>query len=167
MRITDEPRKTEIEHFAGIVRRYCAWAENPLADVETEMQTARKLLAELHAVISLPDLETGDNIELEDITTKEWKSVATRFSSLPVDGYWLVFDPIKEQENDTVYTTVADDLADIYRDTKYGLRLFDAGHVAEAIWEWKFHYKIHWGWHLLGAQRVIHFWFFNHGDEDL
>jgi hypothetical protein len=163
----DERAKTEIERFADIVRRYRAWAEKPLADAEIEMQTARTLLAELHSVVKLQDIETDDDVELEDVTAEEWKGVVARFASFPVDGHWLVFDPIEAQENDTVYATLADDLADIYRDTKYGLRLFDAGHLAEAAWEWKFHFKIHWGWHLLGAQRVIHFWFVHNGDEDL
>ncbi len=163
----DERTKTEIERFADIVRRYCTWAENPLADAETEMQTARNLLSELHAVIFLPEVETDGNVELEDVTAEEWKGVVARFANLPVDGYWLVFDPIEAQENETVYATLADDLADIYRDTKYGLRLFDSGHLAEAAWEWKFNFKIHWGWHLLEAQKVIHFWFVHNGGDDL
>ena len=163
----DEQAKTEIERFANIVHRYCAWAENPLADAETEMQTARLLLAELHAVIFLPEFETDDDVKLEDVTAEEWKTVVARFVNLPVDGYWLVFDPIESQENETVYAPLADDLADIYQNIKYGLRLFDAGHIAEAIWEWKFHFKIHWGWHLLEAQKVVHFWFVHNGDEDL
>ncbi len=163
----DELSKTEIKLFADIVRRYCTWAENPLADTQTEMQTARKLLAQLHAVILLPEIETDDEIKLENVTAEERKSVVARFANLPVNGYWLVFDPTEAQENESVYITLAEDLSDIYRDIKYGLRLFEAGHITEAIWEWKFHFKIHWGWHLLGAQRVIHFWFVHNGDEDL
>ncbi len=156
--------KTEIEYFAGIVRRYCAWAESPLVENETEMQTARMLLAELHAVLMLPEAEPDNDIKLKDKSIEEWKEVRARFAKLSVNGYWLVFDPIEAQEKETVYATLADDLADIYQDTKYGLRLFDAGHLAEAAWEWKFHFKIHWGWHLLEAQKVIHFWFV-HNEE--
>ncbi len=162
----DERNKTEIEHFADIIRRYCLWAENPLADVQSEMQTARKLLAELHAVILLPEFETDDKIKLKNVTAEEQKSVMARFANLPVNDYWLVFDPTEAKENETVFITLAEDLSDIYRDTKYGLRLFEAGHLAEAAWEWKFGFKVHWGWHLLGAQRIVHFWFF-HNEDDL
>jgi hypothetical protein len=163
----DEHAEKEIQHFADIVRRFCAWAEGPLADAVSEMRTARALLAELHAVIFLPDLETDDDVKPDDVSSEEWKSVVSRFANLPVDGYYLVFDPIESQEHETVYATLADDLADIYRDIKYGLRLFDAGHLAEATWEWKFHFKIHWGWHLLEAQKVVHFWFFHKSDDGL
>lgn len=157
--------KIEIEQFAEIVRRYCDWAENPLADAKSEMQTARLLLAELHSVIFLEEFETGDEIKLEDVSDEEWKAVVERFSILPVNGYWLVFDPIKAKENETVYTELSDDLADIYRDINYGLKLFDAGYLAEAVWQWKFQFKIHWGWHLLEAQKVVHFWFFNNDES--
>jgi Domain of unknown function (DUF5063) len=147
-----------------MVRRYCTWAENPLADAETEMQTARLVLAELHAVIFLPDVET-DDVKPKVPASDEWQNVFKRFANFPVDGYWLVFDPIEAQENDTVHTTIADDLSDIYRDIKRGLQFFEAGHLAEAAWEWKFNFKIHWGWHLLEAQKVVHFWFFHNEDD--
>lgn len=128
------------------------------------MLTARKILAELHSVVFLPDVETED-VKVEDVSTDDWKKVLNRFSDLSVKGYWLVFDPIEAQEGETVFAQLADDLADIYRDIKYGLKLFDAGLQNDAAWEWKFHFEIHWGWHLLGAQRVIHFWFFHHADD--
>lgn len=163
----DEQGGIEIERFANIVRRYCAWAENSPVDTELEMHTARTLLAELHTVMLLPDVEPDDEVKLEDVTVEEWKAVVGRFANLPVYGYWLVFDPMEAQENETVYASFADDLADIYQDIKYGLRLFEAGHSAEAVWEWKFNFKIHWGWHLLGAQRAIHFWFIHKGEDDL
>ena len=162
----DEQAKTEIERFADIVRRFCAWAETPLADAETEMQAARSLLAELHTVIFLPDVET-DDVTREVPVSDEWQNVFKRFASFPVDSYWIVFDPIEAQEGETVHATVSDDLSDIYRDLKRGLQFFEAGHLAEAAWEWKFHFKIHWGWQLLEAQKVVHFWFVHNEDEDL
>ena len=151
----DEQTKTQVERFAEIVRRYCAWAESASADAHTEMQTAQKLLAELHFfVLALPDNEFGDDVELEDVTTEQWKAVRDKFANLPVDGYWTVFDPSQVEENETVFALLSDDLADIYRDIKYGLVLFDAGHISEASWECKFNFNTHWGRHLLNAQKV-------------
>lgn len=162
----DERDKIEIERFAGIVSRYCAWAEKPLANATAEMETARLLLAELHSVIFLPDVETEDKVKLDGIISDEWSNTYKRFTALPVDVFWLVFDPIEAKEGETVSATVADGLSDIYRDTKRGLHYFEAGYLAEAAWEWKFHFKLHWGWHLLETQKVIHFWFF-HNEDDL
>lgn len=71
-----------------------------------------------------------------------------RFSNLPVNGYWDVFDPLLEAEKEPVWNSLADDLADIYQDIKEDLVLFDAGQVEEAVWQWRFHFLIHWGKHL-------------------
>ena len=157
----DERLKSKIENFAEIVRRYCVWAESSFGEIEVEMQTAQMILAELkYFVLDLPDDDSEDDIKLEDVSTEQLKVVQSRYRNLPVDGYWTIFDPSKVEENEAVFTELSDDLADIYRDIKYGLTLFDAGHFSEAIWEWKFNYKIHWGRHLLSAQKVIYCWNF-------
>jgi len=157
----DGELKSKVEDFAEIVRRYCIWAKSPFGEIEVEMQTAQKILAELnYFVLDLPDDEFEDDVELEDVSTEQWKIVRNRFENLPIKGYWTIFDPTKDKENDAVFAELSDDLADIYQDIKYGLVLFDAGHFSEAVWEWKFNFKIHWGRHLLNAQKVIYSWNF-------
>jgi hypothetical protein len=78
---------------------------------------------------------------------------------MPSDGYWDVFAPLNEEDTESVFNSLADDLADIYRDLKRGLLLYNQGHIVEAIWEWRFNFDIHWGTHLVGAQRAIHSYF--------
>lgn len=155
----DEPTKIKAENFARIVRRYCDWAESS-GEIDTDLQTAQKILAELFLnVLDLPDDEFGDDAKLDDVSVEQLEIVRERFSKLPIDGHWTVFDPINDEENDSVYGLLSDDLSDIYRDIKYGLLLFDAKHFSEAVWEWKFNFKIHWGRHLLDAQIVIYSYF--------
>jgi hypothetical protein len=115
-------------------------------------------------VLDLPDDEFEDDVELEDISTEQWNVIRDRFRKLPVDGYWTIFDPSKIEDKEAIYNELSDDLADIYRDIKYGLLLFDAGHFSEAIWEWKFNFKIHWGRHLSSAQKVIYSWNFTNDE---
>lgn len=157
--------KAKVERFAEIVHRYCVWVESPSVDANADMQTAQKLLAELQFfVLDLPDDEFEDeDVELEDVTAEQWHDVRNRFASLPVEGYWTVFDPTHAQENDPFFALLSDDLADIYRDIKYGLLLFDAGHISEACREWKSNFKIHWGRHLLDAQKVVYSWLNKNG----
>jgi hypothetical protein len=158
----NENSKIKAESFAKIVRRYCIWAESSAGEINADMKTAQKILAELYfAVLELPDDEFEDNVELEDVSIEQWKAVRDRFANLPVDGYWTIFDPSKVEENEAVFAQLSDNLADIYRDIKYGLILFDAEHTSEAIWQWKFNFKIHWGRHLLSAQKVIYSWIYN------
>lgn len=152
----DEQIKVKVERFAEIVRRYCVWAESPSV-IDNDLQIAQKILAELFLnVLDLPDDEFEDDVELEDVSKEQWDAVRKRFSNFPVNGYWSVFDPTKIEEDERVFEELSDDFADIYRDIKYGLLLFDGGHLSEAVWEWKFNFKVHWGRHLLNAQKVIY-----------
>ena len=65
-----------------------------------------------------------------------------------------MFNPLQEEAS--VTNSLADDLADIYRDLKAGLSLYEAEHPIDAAWEWRFRFQIHWGQHLVGAMRPIH-----------
>ncbi|ALF53227.1 hypothetical protein ACX27_10840 [Nostoc piscinale CENA21] len=55
--------------------------------------------------------------------------------------------------------SLINDFNDIYQDIKRGLIIYDQAYFIKALWEWRFHFKIHWGTHLVGAQRAIHNYF--------
>ena len=57
-----------------------------------------------------------------------------------------------------VVGSLADDIADIYRDVVSGLRAFQSGLRAEAIWEWGFNFRDHWGRHATEAIKALHAW---------
>lgn len=144
-----------VERFAEVARRYCEWAEGEFGQGQHEMQRARLLLAELHlAALRLPYLESADDAEAVHLPHEEWSHFFGKFGDLPLNGYWDVFNPLEEAG--PIFNSLADDLADIYRDVKAGLALFDEGHFSGANWEWRFNFQIHWGQHLVGAQRAVH-----------
>jgi hypothetical protein len=70
------------------------------------------------------------------------------------EPYWEVFDPY-EQTN-MVAAALSDDVLDVYLDVHRGLALWDAEHREAAIWEWRFHFDIHWGDHAVDALRALH-----------
>lgn len=144
-----------IERFAEVARRYCMWAEGQLGNPYDEIRRVRLLLAELHlAAVELPHPGIGKNTDAVSITHEEWSRFYEKFGALPVTNYSDTFDPLKEEE--PVTNSLADDLADIYRDLQAGLSLFEADHPIDAAWEWRFGFQTHWGQHLVGAQRPIH-----------
>jgi hypothetical protein len=52
--------------------------------------------------------------------------------------YWDVFDPFDHEDHQAVCGDLVDDLADIYKDIKRGLTVFDIGTLASretASWE--------------------------------
>ncbi len=58
---------------------------------------------------------------------------------------------------DPVSLTLADDLADIWRDLKSGLLALDTGASAQdVIWDWRFAFYSHWGSHAVEALRALH-----------
>jgi|SRR5215213_287152 len=151
-----------VVQFAETARRYCAWAEGDFGDAQDELRRARLLLAQLHlAAIQLPDLGIGKDKDAADISHDEWSLMFRKFGVLPLKTYWDVFNPLVATE--PVTNSLADDLADIYRDVKAALTLYEARDFVDAAWDWRFHFQIHWGRHLLGAQRAIHEYFSEEG----
>ncbi len=73
------------------------------------------------------------------------------------DVYWMVFNP--RTDNEAIQGSLADDIADIYRDLKDGIGLKEANKVpaCEIIFEWRFGFTSHWGQHAVNALRTIHF----------
>ena len=135
-----------ISEFAKVARRFCDLVQtgSPAADDLAASMAALHL-----AALALPDLdgEAGapDPSELP----------ATPPVELPVDLYWDVFDPLATTPDAPVANSLYDDVADIWRDLRRGLNLFDRGFPAAACWSWRFHFRIHWGEHLVGAQRAL------------
>lgn len=67
-----------------------------------------------------------------------------------------MFYPAKLFEEEPLTGDLADDLADVYRDLKPGLVLYEGGHIDEAVWHWNFHFNIHWGRHAAEALYAMH-----------
>lgn len=62
---------------------------------------------------------------------------------------------------DPVVGSLADDLADIWRDLRPGLDAMDAVQSAAAdpetiLWHWRWTFAYHWGRHAAAAIRVLH-----------
>ncbi len=148
-----------ITHFATVARSFCAWAEAQPGAVEAEAKMALRLLADLSsAIMATPSLGRCEVVEGERISNKEWKDIYRRFGSLPFNYYSTFFNPTKVNEDESVVGDLADDLADMYRDIKDGLRLYDHGHIAEAVWSWRNSFQTHWGRHATNALYVLHTW---------
>jgi Domain of unknown function (DUF5063) len=147
-----------IEQFADIVRRFCQWAESEPQDPTSEARTARRLLAELYLqAIDLP--KAPSDADAPEIAQEQYQSVFKRFGALPFNYYSECFNPLAIPAEQPVTADLADDLADIWRDLKRGLALYESGSVEAAAWEWGFHFNTHWGHHTCGALYALQTWF--------
>ena len=153
--------------FVVVVRDYCEVIEKQ-SDLSQRqfIQRIRELLPQLYLhALYLPDTNSDLSAE-RAITHEQWSKIfGWLISKLGnCDTYWEVFDPAKDPPDKLVCGSLADDLADIYRDLKDGLLEWDKGHndIRDAVvWEWKFSFETHWGDHLVDGLRGLN-WMLKH-----
>ncbi|MBK9385577.1 MAG: DUF5063 domain-containing protein [Planctomycetes bacterium] len=69
--------------------------------------------------------------------------------------YWMLFDRYADEA--PVAGELSDDLLDIYVDVSRGLALGRSPATrAAALWEWRFHFDMHWGAHAVQALNALH-----------
>lgn len=150
----------ESQTFADIARRYLDLIDrrNELTVADLLLQ-AHPLLASLYsAALALPKVEGSNEIPKSRNTHEEWDR---RFQSLQAilgsrEYYREVFDPYDMKEGETGIGSLADDLSDIYQDIGEGLELWEKGCQEDAVWGWRFNFRIHWGKHTIDAIRAIY-----------
>ena len=70
------------------------------------------------------------------------------------DEYAELFDPY--QDTQATQFRLSDDLAAVSADLIHGLKHYQAGRTAEALWWWQYSYVNHWGTHGGAALRALH-----------
>lgn len=150
---------TSIYDFANAVRSFCDWAQLDASPstMKSEMLLARRHLATLYAMaVDLPQCECERREST--LTHDDWTVTFKRFGQLPVAYYGAILDPLEVPASASTVGDLADDLADIWRDLKEGLVLFDSGDLDAAGFQWWESFTIHWGDHAANALTVVHSW---------
>jgi hypothetical protein len=159
-----------VEQFVEVIRKYLALIDGlPGPTAREFLSECAILLPQIYAFSQqLPDVVLMDD---DALVAEEHKieSPMGRIMNLlgKYDVYSEVFDPVFDEE--AIKTTLSDDLSDIYIDLKRTLSNYDSGDPRSrriAIWNWKFHMKIHWGHHLVCAMCPIHSLVHDHLDPE-
>ena len=163
-----------VRRFGDIAERYCAVVEQAATLSRNEfLLKVYSMLPELiDKAIHLPLVTCDDNeeVNLEEETRARALEEQARMSHenwwqllsmLKVkfadwDTYWMVFDPTKESE--AIHGSLANDIADIYRDLKEGVFLAALNEYPKrnVIFEWRVGFDTHWGRHAVDALGVFH-----------
>jgi uncharacterized protein DUF5063 len=147
-----------IQSFATVAADYCSWAEAKPRDAATEAAFARRSVAELYRLaLDLPNRFCQTNAL--EISHEDWKTVHTRFGALPFNYYSACFNPLVVPAEEPVAGDLADDLADIWRDLKPGVVLFEERQVEASAYHWRFNFDVHWARHAIGALYALQAWF--------
>ena len=155
--------------FRQAAERFCGLLEARPADVNQWVEDTLAALAQLYACgHTLPDFGVSDDApnisERVEVGDAEWRRVYSLVQEAVgvQSGYWAYFDPSEPPDAtaEPVFGDLSDDLADIYRDIKPGLRALEAGldaYLADIVCDWKFPlFGSHWGVHAVSAMRAMH-----------
>ncbi len=155
--------RSAVDEFADVARRFCDLVErHPDVGRRKLVTEWQHLLPELYVRgAALPDVKSNQLDAPEVMTDAEWWKLFSglRDTLRDYDSHW-VEDPQHETPANPGESSLSDDIADIYRDLKRGLALWEAnggGKLGGAAWYWREHFRFHWGEHALDALRRIHF----------
>ena len=163
-----------VEAFVDASERYCTLIEerNVISRVSFIEKAHETLSLLYYRSLLLPNIEPPDEFFEESISHDIWAELFRSLQDLLVDWeyYWDVFNPNDPQDEDPICSNLADDLADIYRDIKTGLLLWERDSLEakqKAIWQWRFSFWAHTGQHINGALRAIYWRLYDFIDNDL
>ena len=151
-----------VDRFAAEAALFQQWARYGTDQGDSAAREALIRITRLYlAALDLPPAwseELADQHDAARVGDEEWRAVFAACARLPLDYYGEVFDPLPVPPEQPVVASLADDIADIYRDVVSGLQEHQAGRRAQAVWEWGFGFRHHWGEHATGAIRALHCW---------
>ena len=145
-----------LSEMIDVAEGYCRLIEDSGEEAQPWLASLFTLMPRLHmAVTSLNAFETGDTlvpgVDLDDrfsLYSRLRKQLGDR------DSYWLEFDASPEEMH--MSGSLADDLTDIYFDLQHGLELLDDAWPQRAAQVWQTSYRLHWGQHLVDAERHLY-----------
>ncbi|MGA2003288.1 MAG: DUF5063 domain-containing protein [Terriglobales bacterium] len=158
--------RTAFREFGLVASEFCSVVDStPALDRVVLLSRLYEILPRLvHQGVALPSISVNETNAAREIrqtrlNKAEWGGLYELLKAKlgEWDLYWEVFDPTKDSE--AIRGSLADDIADVYRDIKEGLGCqdLDLALQGDAIWEWRVGFYSHWGKHAIDALRTIHF----------
>jgi Domain of unknown function (DUF5063) len=145
-----------IQVFTKLASGFCSWCESDSLGVRREAHAA-VWLARLHAAaLELPEIDGDDGNEMPEIPAPQHQAAERNLGAFNGWYYRTVFNPAPTLDEEPVMGDIGDDLMDTYKDIKIGSLLADQGRIEEAIWQWSFMHRVHWGKHAVGALAALH-----------
>jgi len=153
------------DRFATIAQEYCTAIDSASATERTDflIKIYRILPRLIGEAVELPAVSLSDDDEdlprTDRLTHAQWDQLYNLLKEKlgDWDHYMQVFDPTADKAADL--GSLADDLADVYRDLRDGLGLSQNSTVPAKvlIWDWRLDYYSHWAHHAMNALQTIHF----------
>ena len=148
--------ETPTNAFAEVARGFCEWCEGHSLGTEPEAVAAAWLCRLYAAALLLPAVGPENSEGLPALPQAEAARAQDNLSCFNGRYYREYFDPDPTLDEEPVMGDIGDDLLDTYKDIKAGCVLLARGQIAEAMWQWSFLHRVHWGRHAVGALFALH-----------
>jgi hypothetical protein len=146
-----------LSEMVGVAKDFCGLIEHNGEHSGAWLESLFGLMPRLHsAVTALSAYNTGEEVPLPRVDLDQRFELYSRLRKLlgARDSYWLEFDA--EPGEVHMSGSLADDLTDIYFDLRHGLDMMDEAWPQRAAQIWQATYRVHWGQHLVDAERHLY-----------
>jgi hypothetical protein len=152
---------TPVDRFRKAASHYCSLIDGLEVGEELEgvVRRLHESVTELYAAavgLSLPAVNDHEP-DVERFTHDEWIRLYERLREVfgGADEYFEIWDSDGTDPRSVVEGSLADALADVYRDVSEGLAMDAAGAEADAVFAWTEGFWSHWGRHAADGVRVL------------
>ncbi|MFC1684746.1 DUF5063 domain-containing protein [Pseudomonadota bacterium] len=140
-------------------RSFCGLIEDLDEVSPVWLEEVSRLLPRLHAaVVELCNQTRGEGRHCAPCDLDARFEIFTRLRTMlgDKDPYWMEFDMAADGQ--VMSGSLADDLTDIFCELKRGLELLEGSpeEPRKALDAWSCGYKVHWGQHLIDAERHLY-----------
>jgi hypothetical protein len=142
--------------------------DNSQTEDEFYRQSHLALIQLYSTALLLPDInlrysDEKSDFDAENLFNNDYHGISNNLGKFAF--YSETFDPIYPTDNEPTQGWLVDDYNDIYRDIKTELckiEILTNEAVEDALWQLKFGFKTHWGYHCINALRALHYLKFDH-----
>ena len=145
----------QAHELTRLAKHYCELIEESSGGSYAWLEQLANLLPRLHAAVASLDGEITDRHHGLSADLDARFELYTHLRDLlgKRDSYWMEFDVAGDGQTES--GSLADDLTDIYCELKHGLELAEGAPDA-ALEGWRNGFRLHWGQHLLDAERHLY-----------
>jgi hypothetical protein len=153
-----------VVEFVAVANEFCKYAEHASELKGDELlKILQRILPLMYLKASLlpqlePFFEDGNE---KFVTESDWivisETLKEKFGT--ADDYLEVFDDKIKETDGPVVSSISENMADIYQDTKDFLLLYQTGTgevMNDAVWECRMNFENFWGQKLVNSMRAIH-----------
>jgi hypothetical protein len=143
----------------SVAHEFMTWIDTSISPSPRDFLALHWILARLQvSVIELPAVVPEEHSSAVTLGFDEhygrFTTLTNRFEGIGLNSYRTSLFPL-DDKGELIVGSLADYMADIYHDLEKGLAYARDSCYSDAVWEWRFGYFSHWGYHLADAQTAL------------